>query len=443
MMGASQQISAISSAIREVFSYLDRYRGSTFVVKLEDLLFDHPLFPMLIRDIVQLQRVGIRLIIVPGARQSIDSLLAEYKNESNFHSGIRLTTDQAMPLVMLAAMTVSQKLLALLSANGATGVLGNWVRARSLGVLKGVDYGKTGLVEKIRTDAIRDLLNQDFIPIVSNLGWNKLGQIYNINSNEIVSSLCSKLQVTKLLVISSEGGISAEGLKLPEGVYPSDSGILHELTVNQATLLLDQNRKALPYHLSDALHHSLIACKAGVERVHFVNGEKEGAMLQEIFSSRDGGTMIYGNDYSLIRSAKTRDIPELLKLMEGYMQRESLVSRTAEDIHSKITDYIIYEIDHQIQGCGALHTVDQEWAELAAIAVEQEAASKGAGRRIVETLLSRAQSSGFKKVFLLTTQAGDWFLRHGFRFGQVGELPKQIAERYNKQRNSKVMILEI
>ena len=443
MNSPSNNISTIANAIREVFSYLDRYRGNTFVVKLEDLLFDHPLFPLLIRDIVQLQKVGIRVVIVPGARKTIDQLLKSYESESEFHQGVRLTRDEAMPLVMLAAMTVSQQLLSQLAANGATGVLGNWVRARSLGVLKGIDYGKTGQVEKIRSDAIGDLLDQEFIPIVANLGWNKLGQIYNINSNEIASALCSKLDVTKLLMIDSEGGLSSEGLELPEGVQASPEGVLHEMTVDQAKQLLALNRETLSYANRDMLTHSLISCEAGVERVHFVSGLSEGSMLEEIFSSRDGGTMIYANDYSLIRQAKTRDIPELLKLMESYMKMESLVPRTAENIHPKIADYIIYEVDQQIQGCGALHRIDETSAELAAIAVEKEAASKGAGRKIVQTLLSRAKFDGIQRVYLLTTQAGDWFLRLGFRFVEVNDLPESFRNHYNTQRNSKVMLLEI
>ncbi len=438
----ASSLPTIASAIREVFSYLDRYRGNTFVVKIEDTLFDHPLFPLLIRDIVQLQKVGIRVIIVPGARKTIDHLLKTYESESQFHLGVRLTSEEAMPLVMLAAMTVSQQLLSQLSANGATGVLGNWVRARGLGVLKGIDYGKTGQVERIRSDAIQDLLDQDFIPIVANLGWNKLGQIYNINSNEIASALCAKLNVTKLLMITPEGGLKADGFSLPEGVQASAKGVLHEMTVDQAKQFLTLNQEALPYSIRDALLHSLASCETGVERVHFVSGISEGAMIEEIFSSRDGGTMIYGNDYSVIRQAKSRDIPELLKMMDGYMKMESLVPRTAEDILPKIDDYIVYEVDQQIQGCGALHILREGFAELAAIAVEKEAASKGAGSRIVKTLLTRAKLAGVKKVYLLTTQASDWFLQLGFKFGSVSDLPESAQTRYNKQRNSKVMILE-
>ena len=113
---------------------------------------------------------------------------------------IRLTDDQAMPLVMLASMTVSQKVLAQLSANSATGVMGNWVRARSMGVLKGVDYGRTGRVEKIKADVVKELLDEGYIPILPNLGWNKLGQIYHVNSNEVASALCaSTLEVAKFL----------------------------------------------------------------------------------------------------------------------------------------------------------------------------------------------------------------------------------------------------
>ncbi len=435
--------SAIANAIREVFGYLNKYRGKVFVVKIEDTLFDHPLFPLLIRDIVQLHQLGIKIVVVPGERTAIERLLSKYGIESKFEGGVRLTTDQMMPLVMLAAMTVTQQLLAQLSANGVTGVMGNWVRARSMGVLKGVDYGKTGSVEKIRGDVVAQLLDEGYIPIVPNLGWNKLGQIYNVNSNEVASALCGKLDVAKLLILGMDDGVAAEGLELPEGVHAGPEGILHELTDKQARELLDRNPAALPFAMRDMVSHALAACENGVARVHIVNGLHEGSVLEEIFSSRGGGTMIYANDFSTIRPATTHDIPELLKLMDGYMRMEALVPRTAEDIAAAINDFIVFEVDDRIQGCGALHHISPEWGEIAAIAVDREAKSRGAGSRIVNTLVEEARARGMKKLCLLTTQAGDWFPRLGFRFGAVEDLPEPIRSNYNRQRNSKVMLREI
>ena len=436
--------SAIANAIREVFGYLDRYRGNVFVVKIEDTLLDNALFPLLVHDIVQLHRLGIRVVIVPGARNAIDSILGKYGHESKFVNGIRLTDDQAMPLVMLASMTVCQKVLAQLSANSATGVMGNWVRARSLGVLKGIDYGRTGRVEKVKADVVKELLDEGYVPIIPNLGWNKLGQIYNVNSNEVASALCaSTLDVAKFLDLGLEGGVSAEGLELPDGVVAGPEGIIHELTVDQARSLLERNGGAIPFAMRDILSHALKSCENGVPRAHVVNGLHEGSVLEEIFSSRGGGTMIYANDFASIRPASTHDIPELLKLMEAYMRMEALVPRTAEDIAARIADFIVFEVDGRIQGCGALHRLSDEWGEIAAIAVDQETKSRGAGSRIVNTLIAQAKRQGLKRLCLLTTQAGDWFPRLGFRFGTVDDLPEPIRSNYNRQRNSRVMLREV
>lgn len=131
---------ASANTIREVFDYIRRYKGKIFVLKIDDALIDHPLFPLLMKDIVQLHHIGIHLIIVAGTRTTIEKHLAREKLPTRVVNGIRITSKSDMVHVKLAAMEVVQTVISHLSAGNANGIMGNWIRARSMGVCEGIDY---------------------------------------------------------------------------------------------------------------------------------------------------------------------------------------------------------------------------------------------------------------------------------------------------------------
>ncbi|HSQ43127.1 MAG TPA: amino-acid N-acetyltransferase [Fibrobacteraceae bacterium] len=443
-MDASEPKLELISTIREVFGYIARFKGQLFILKIEDVLLDHPLFPVLIRDIAQLQKIGIRVLIVPGTRRSIDQKLATYGVDSEFHQSIRLTSKKAMPIVELASIGVAETLLSYLTANGCKGVQGNWIQARSLGIVDGVDYQSTGRIERIHTDILQHLLDDGFIPIVPPIGWNKLGHPYNVSSTELATALCSNLQVGKLFFIGLEEGIRADGLsrgELTQNLELNAWGIISALDVHQAQELLNLNQDKLPFALQDYLNNAIQACACGAKRVHLVSGLTQGAILHEVFSSRGDGTMVYTNQYSSIQPATTDDVPDILRIMQDYIEKGFLIPRTAQDITDHIDEYVVYVVDNTILGCGALINWGDGFGEIAAIAVDANYRLSGVGEVIVRSLLVQAPVRGFQHVFLLTTQATDWFYTLGFRDGQLDELPTAKREKYDHKRNSRILIL--
>ncbi len=435
----------LASSIREVFSYISRFRGQLFVLKIEDSLLDHPLFPVLIRDIAQLHQAGIRVLIVPGTRRSIDRQLAAYEVDSQFHKGVRLTTPEALPLVEQASLGAAQRILSHLTANGCHGIQGNWVQARSLGILDGVDFMRTGRIEKIRKDIIEKLLDEDFIPLLPPIGWNKLGHAYNLSSTELATELCRFLQVGKLFFIGIEEGIRTEGLqrgKLTGELELSDWGMISALDISQAQEILDLNPQ-LNYAQIDYLINAIRACEAGANRVHLISGLSQGSILQEVFSSRGDGTMVYANQYSSLRPAVIDDIPDMLRIMQDYIEKGLLISRTQDDILDKLPDYIVYAVDNAIHGCGALHEYEDNQCEVAAIAVGANYRKSGVGESVVRHLLEQAREKGMRQAFLLTTQATDWFYQLGFRDGSLDDLPTSKRAKYNKARNSRVLVFPL
>jgi amino-acid N-acetyltransferase len=433
---------ALASSIREVFSYISRFKGQLFILKIEDSLLDNPAFPVLVRDIAQLHSVGIKILIVPGTRNSIDRQLHAYGLDSIFKNGIRLTSQEALPLVEQASLGAAQRILSHLTANGINGIQGNWVQARSLGVISGVDYMRTGKIERIEKDIIEKLLHEGFIPILPPIGWNKLGHAYNISSTELATEFSRYFSVGKLFFIGEEGGIKTEGLargKLTKNLELSNHGLISALDVNQAVEILEINPQ-LPFAQRDYLENAIKACRAGVKRIHLVHGIWQGSILQEVFSSRGNGTMVYANDYLNLRAATIEDIPDMLGIMQNYVERGLLITRSQEDIEAKLNDYVVYAVDNAIHGCGALHAYENNSYEIAAIAVGTNYKDAGIGEAVVSFLVEKAKKLKAKKLFLLTTQASDWFYTIGFKDGSLDDLPKSKREHYNHERNSKIMV---
>jgi len=432
--------------IRQVFEYIHLFKGRTFVIKIDCALFSHPFFPGLIKDLVLLHRQGIRVVLVPGAKSQIDAVLTRYEIPWKSAEGIRISTPEAIPFIKMASFDVANKIMTRLAENNADGIIGNWVRARSIGVHGGIDFQNSGQVEKINTSIIRSVLEEGLIPIFPNIGWNATGRPYNLSSNELACSLASDLQARKLFFITDGRVIAAGDYNLPPGTSVTDEKVVNQLSLEGATSFLDAN----PVRDNDELREMVaLACRAGeagVERVHIIDGRIEGVLLKEIFSSRGFGTMIYADRHENIRAMNIRDIPEALRIMEPFMEKGLLVPRDEQTLTEQCGDFVVYEVDGLVHATGALHRFGSETGksplkgELAAIAVDETYRGLGIGRRIVSYLQKRAREAGLAQVFALTVQAADWFLQLGFVDGDVNDLPPEKREAYNRDRNSRVLI---
>ncbi|MGL1901493.1 MAG: amino-acid N-acetyltransferase [Fibrobacterales bacterium] len=431
------------NAIREVFSYIKRFKDKIFVIHIDDCLRETSLFPILMKDIVELHNVGVKILIIPGTRETINKHLTQYGIQTTMYDGIRITTEEALPMVKLAAMEVIQDIISHLAANGGKGLMGNWVKARSMGVVDGIDYQYTGVVEKVSSKIILNLIDDGFLPVLSSLGWNSTGASYNVNSNVLLLRLCEDLDVAKVFYISDQDGIHVEGLSISDDVDVRKTGVASSLNLEQAKQLLAENKDSIRFGTKECLEHAVSVCYNDVKRVHFVSGLRQGAILQEVFSSLGGGTMVFSNKYYAIRAATVRDVPDLLKLMEYYVQKGYLVERSEESIALSIDDYYVYEVDGRIHGSGALHVLEEGKAEVAAIAVDKTYRSKGIGRDMLEFIIEQSEKKGITELFILTTQAADWFYEFGFENADVDALPKKKFEAYNRDRNSKVLLKRV
>jgi amino-acid N-acetyltransferase len=421
-------------AIREVFGYLRRYRDQVFVLKVDDSLMSRPLFSLLIKDIVLLQQTGIKIILVPGAKHSIDKVLKTYRINSPVKDEVRITSPEAMPLVKLGASNVTNAVMSLLSENGAHGVVGNWVRARAIGVRNGVDYQNTGRVEKVDVQLINNMLEDHLIPIVPNIGWNVVGKDYNLSSNELAVAIAKAMRASKLFLIGGETGIPVIAECAFADAGEKASGFFSNLDLEEGNILLrDYSGKLKPEH-RELVSLAMEAC---------VDGSLDGILLQEIFSSSGCGTMFYANQYDKIRAAWPTDIPEILRVMQPYVDDGVLIQRNAEDIGEGLEEYVVFKIDDTLHGCAGLHFYPSKTAELYAVVVDASHCGQGTGRKIISFLLEKARKAGVKTVFLLTTQTSDFFMRNGFREAPITILPPEKLATYNQDRNSRVLSIDL
>ncbi len=429
--------------IREVFGYLRRYRNQVFVLKIDDSLMSRPLFSLLIKDIVLLQQTGIKIILVPGAKHSIDKVLKTYRVSSPMKDEVRITSQEAMPLVKLGASNVTNAVMSLLSENGAHGVVGNWVRARAIGVRNGLDYQQTGRVEKVDVQLIENMLEDHLIPIVPNIGWNVVGKDYNLSSNELAVAIAKALRASKLFFIGLEAGIPVIANCAFVDAGEKASGYFSNLDLEEGNILLRDYSETLRSEHRELVTLAMEACAAGVDRVHMIDGSQDGILLQEIFSSSGRGTMFYANQYDKIRSAWPTDIPEILRIMQPYVDDSILVQRNAEDIGEHLEDFVVFKIDDTMHGCAGLHIYPEKSAELYAVVVDANHGGQGTGRKMISFMLDKARKAGLKTVFLLTTQTSDFFMRNGFRDSPISILPPEKLASYNLDRNSRVLSIDL
>jgi amino-acid N-acetyltransferase len=425
--------------IRQAFGYINQFNGKTFVITIESSLVSHALFPVFIRDLVLLHRMGIHIILVPGAKERIDDVLKKYNVKCKSVNGVRISPPDAIPLIKMAAFDVSNKIMTMLTESGAHAAIGNWVKAKSIGVRNGIDYQNSGVVEKVQVDIVKKVLNEGLIPIFPNIGWSAKGKPYNLSSNQLAYSIAVEMNAAKLFFTIDQLGIKADKYKIPKEVYVSSEGIISQLKMAQAGAFLDLNMNNHYDEQLELVSLAYRACKNGVERVHIVDGRVEGMVVKEIFSNRGFGTMIYANQHDNIRSMAIADVPEVLGLMQPAIDEELLIPRTAAELEEKMDDYIVYEVDGTIHGCSALHVFPDKQGEIAGIVVDEMYKNLNIGNRMVSYLIERATAMKLKAVFVLTTQASDWFSQLGFIPAQLESLPKEKQKKYNKKRNSLIL----
>ncbi|WP_350112281.1 amino-acid N-acetyltransferase [Nitrosomonas sp.] len=424
---------------RSVAPYINAFRGKTFVIGFSGEMVTNAAFVDFIHDVNLLASLGVRLVLVHGARPQIQLRLDESQLETQTVMGMRVTDPAALQCVKESVGRVHHEIAALLSmglpnspmANAAIRVTsGNFVTACPQGVIQGIDLMHTGKVRKINAPAIHSRLEQGDVVLISPLGYSPTGEIFNLTMENVATETAIALHAEKLILLLD----SADTSVLPR-----------ELTLPESKLLLENKTPATAAPIPDAIRSSLQyatkACELGVTRAHLVSRHIDGAIIQELFTHDGIGCMISQETLQALRKARIDDVGGILQLIEPLEAEGILVRRGRELLEIEIDRFTVLEHDGVILGCAALYPFPEEHAcELACLAIHPDYRDQGHGERLLKHIENKTIAQDIHKLFVLTTHATHWFIEHGFNPATPAELPKAKQNLYNYQRRSKVLI---
>lgn len=437
-----REITEKANQIRDVINYIKVFKNALAVIHIDDEIIDSPLLPNHIHDISLIHEAGIKVIIVPGARRQINNALEEQKISWQIKNGFRITDTHAMPAIKTAAFDVANNIMNILAGEHLTAVIGNWVKARGKGIIDGTDFGSAGEIDKIKIDAIKQTLENGFVPIFPCIGWNDLGKPYNISSTELATQIAIHLKAEKLFFIFPDAQISKDEFSLPDGIAVSQEGNIPAMNIETLSKILELNsaseKNSRKEKLLSIFTLAKDACENGVSRIHILDGNSEGILPCEIFSAIGSGTMIFNNGYGDLRPMRDDDIPSVLSLMSPFIKSGILLPRNLQTLKSQLYNYIVYNVDGGIHACAALKKYDDGQMEIYSVAVDEAYSNMGVGPKMINFLLEKAKSGGAKTVFILTTQTADWFEKLGFAADKIDSLPAERRKIWSEKRGSKV-----
>jgi len=398
-------------------------------------------FAPLVHDIALLNSLGVRLVLVHGARPQIEERLKERNIELQYANGLRITNEAALQCVKEAAGSVRVEIEALLSMGVSNTpmdsadirvVSGNYVTAQPLGVRDGVDFLHTGEVRNIDAEAVHWQLDDGAIVLFSPVGYSPTGEVFNLTAEDVATAAAIQLQADKLIYLMDS-----------EGIEDSQQKLLRELTLSDARDLLQTNDK-LPEDARKYLQSAITVCEVGIPRTHIINRHIDGAILLELFT-RDGiGLLITTEQFEDTRQAQIDDVGGLLELITPLEEEGILVRRSRERIEMEIEHFTVVERDGMIVACAALYPYpDDKMAELACLVVHPDYRKQNRGDVLYNFMEKQARQQGLKKLFVLTTRTAHWFQERGFEEVDTKQLPMEKQGLYNMQRNSKVFMKKI
>lgn len=420
--------------------YINAHRNKTFVVMFDGEAIQHENFQYIIHDIALLHSLGIRLVLVYGARPQINAQLKIQQLETPFEQSRRVTTREALPCVMQAVGAVRMQIEALLSMGLANSpmfgaridvVSGNLITAKPYGIRNGIDFQLTGEVRAVDVDAMTRLLERHNIILLGPVGYSTTGEVFNLLAEEVATKTAIALKADKLIFLGNQRGVLNPQGQLQREIAP------HQL--DQYIAQSQQSQSQMALYLQGAKDAAL----NGVQRVHVLPYAHDGALIQELFT-RDGiGTMVTDAHYEEVRMANIQDVGGLINLLRPLEEQGILVYRSRERLETEIDQFAVIERDGTILACAALYpipTMENEIAsaEIACVAVHPSYRKSNRGSQILNFLEEKARTLGIQQLFVLTTRTAHWFLEHGFSHATVDDLPNARQALYNYQRNSLV-----
>lgn len=429
---------------RSVAPYIHAYRGKTFVVGMAGELIAAGKLNNFVQDLAILHAMGIKLVLVHGFRPQVNEQLAAKGHQSRFSHGKRVTDAVALDCAQEAAGQLRFEIEAAFSqglpntpmANATVRVVsGNFLIARPVGIVDGVDFMHSGVVRRVDGKSIRGAIDIGALVLLSPFGFSPTGEAFNLSMEEVATATAIALQADKLLFLTEIAGVH-------EDVNDPDSPIDTEMALDGAKrLLASLPAPTQPTDLAFYLQHCVRACESGVERSHILPFAVDGAILQEVFTHDGIGTMVVDEKLESLHEATADDVGGILQLIEPFERDGTLVRRERTEIERDISNYTVIEHDGVLFGCAALYPYpESRTGEMAALTVSPQVQGQGDGERILKRIEQRARALGMDSIFVLTTRTMHWFIKRGFVAVDPEWLPEARKRKYNWDRKSQVLV---
>ncbi|GDY25216.1 amino-acid N-acetyltransferase [Agarivorans sp. Toyoura001] len=432
------------SWFRQSAPYINAHRGKTFVVMLSGEASTSANFNNIIQDIALLKTLGVKIVLVCGARPQIDSLIEEHHHSCMFAGEQRITDERSLNIIKQAVGQIQMDIEAQLSMGLVNSPLhqahinvvrGNFVVAQPIGIEDGIDFLHTGKVRRINHQSIKRQLDHGEIVMVSPLGVSVTGELFNICSEDITTEIAVSLKADKVIYFSPEQGIhNDKGLLISE-LLPDAANEL----MRSEPFLRDTDKDTLRY-----LRAAIQCSDRGIDRCHLVSYQQDGALLKELYTRDGSGTQLVQYSYERVREARLDDINGIIELIRPLEEEGILVRRSRELLEMEIERFTIVERDGMIIGCAALYAFNNEnVGELACLVSHPQYRQASRGDRLLQAIVNRARQQGLAKLFVLTTKSIHWFRERGFSPADFEDLPTEKQAIYNLQRRSKILIMDV
>ncbi|KJY77361.1 N-acetylglutamate synthase [Vibrio coralliilyticus] len=439
---------ALVKGFRQSAPYVNAHRGKTMVIMLGGEAVADNNFANIISDLALLHSLGVKIVLVHGARPQINRILDRFQHDTPYHKGVRITDETSLDIVMQAAGQLQLAITAQLSMSlGNTPmagtqlnvVSGNFVIAQPLGIDDGVDYCHSGRIRRIDVESINRTLDQGSIVLLGPIASSVTGESFNLLSEEVATQVALKLHADKLIGFCSEQGVIDENGNAVAELFPREAEQFLEKLEQDSDNNEDSASGTIRF-----LRAATTACRAGVPRSHLVSYKVDGALIQELFSLDGIGTQIVRASAEQVRQADIDDIGGILDLIRPLEEQRVLVRRSREQLEQEIHQFTIIEKDGLIIGCAALYPYTQEkMAEMACVAIHPEYRDGNRGVLLLNHIKLQSKAQGIKHIFVLTTRSLHWFREQGFYEMSVDFLPSQKQNLYNYQRKSKILAIEL
>jgi amino-acid N-acetyltransferase len=420
--------------LRGILQYVPQFRDRTFVIALDGAVVTDENFANLLLDIAVLRSLNIHVVLVHGAAAQIEALAREQQVQPSDLDGDGITDATTLRLALTASNRLTHEILEGLAATDLRGACPNAIVAYPAGILHGVDQLYTGKVERVDTGLVETLLEHAIIPVIPPLGFDGEGHTYRLNSDSVALAVATALKAVKLIFVTTYDALEHHGQPI------------RQTLVVELEQLLAQAPEGFPPALLSKARHAAAACRAGVQRVHIINGRISEGLLAEVFSNEGIGTLVYADEYQQIRRALKKDARTIYALIQQAVANEELLRRSRAAIEKQIGDYYLFEIDRNPVACIALHVYPEEAkGELACLYVKPSHENQGIGRKLIQFVENRARELGLRELFALSTQTFTYFqTKAGFSEGTPDDLPPARREKYEQSgRRSKILVKKL